>query len=301
MDYIARKGQKLSEHITNVARLAKTFAGVFSCENTAYLAGLLHDLGKYTKAFQDYLERSLRGDKVQRGEVIHALQGAKFAEKKIDDHLLADIIGNVIATHHGGLFDNIIDGERTLSVRTNKSEDKLHYEEAIKNFSPSINETKLKGEIRGFCQKCQTKNLNPLFMLHFLTKAVYSGLVDADRCNSAGLEIDNVVPDWKNLIQQLENYLGSFSGDGDIDEVRKSISEQCEQEGGRNQGIYTLSVPTGGGKTLSSFRFALEHAKKHKLKRIIYIIPEFCTQLALIGHGGQFFQNDEEFVFYSNT
>ena len=273
MIYHARENQELIDHLTATADLAKKFAGVFGCENTGYLAGLLHDMGKYTHAFQDYLERSLRGDNVQRGEVIHALQGAKFAGGKINDHLIADIIGNVIATHHGGLFDNITDGERTLSVRTNKSEEKLHYEETVKNFNPSINETELKAEILGFCQTCQTKKLNPFFMLHFFTKAIYSCLVDADRSNSAGLEIDNAVPGWKNLIQQLENYLGSFSGDGDIDEVRKGISEQCKQGGGRNQGIYTLSVPTGGGKTLSGLRFALEHAKKNNLKRIIYVIP----------------------------
>lgn len=273
MIYYARENQELIDHLTVTADLAKKFADVFGCENAGYLSGLLHDMGKYTYAFQDYLERSLRGERVKRGEVIHALQGAKFVEEKINNHRIADIIGNVIATHHGGLFDNITDGERTLSVRTNKSEDKLHYEEVVKNFSPTINEAELEAEVLSFCRKCQTNKLNPSFMLHFFTKAVYSCLVDADRCNSAGLEIDNVVPGWENLIQQLENYLGSFSGDGDIDKVRKSISEQCKQEGGRVKGIYTLSVPTGGGKTLSSLRFALEHAKKHKLKRIIYVIP----------------------------
>ena len=110
-------------------------------------------------------------------------------------------------------------------------------------------------------------------MLHLLTKAVYSCVVDADRCNSAGLEISDAVPDWVNLIQQLKNYLVSFPDDCGIDKIRKSISEQCRQAGNRQQGSYTLSVPTGGGKTLSSLRFALEHAKEHNLKRIIYVIP----------------------------
>ena len=271
--YHARENQKLIDHLIATADLTKKFAGVFGFENTGYLAGLLHDMGKFTHAFQDYLARGLRGDKVQRGEVIHALHGAKFAEGKIDDYLITDIIGNVIATHHSGLFDTITDGERTLSVRTNKSEEKLHYEEAVKNFSPSINETELKTEVLGFCKTCQMKKLNPFFMLHLFTKAVYSCLVDADRCNSAGLETDNAMPDWSYLIQQLKNYLGSFSGDSDIDKIRKGISEQCKQGGSRNQWVYNLSVPTGGGKTLSGLRFALEHAKKHKLKRIIYVIP----------------------------
>ncbi|RLE15967.1 MAG: hypothetical protein DRJ14_09405 [Acidobacteria bacterium] len=273
MTFYARENQKLSDHLTATADLAKVFAGVFGCGNTGYWAGLLHDLGKYTHAFQDYLRRSLEGKNVTRGEVIHALQGAKFAEEKISDHLIADIVGNVIATHHNGLFDNITDGERTLSVKTSKGEEKLHYVEATNAFSPIINEEKLKKEVLSFCQICQNKKLNLHFMLHFLTKVVYSCVVDADRCNSADLEIDHTIPDWLALIKQLENYLGSFSDEVGINKVRKSISEQCQQASRRQQGIYTLSVPTGGGKTLSSLRFALEHAKEHKLKRIIYVIP----------------------------
>lgn len=273
MTYYARKDQTLSKHITNTAKLAKVFAGVFSCENTAYLAGLLHDFGKYTQAFQDYLERSLRGEGVTRGEVTHALQGAKLVAERIKDPVIADIIGNIIATHHGGLFDSITDGERTLSIKTNKSEDKLHYAEALKAFNPDINEAELETEIRTFCKKSQAKKLNTHFMLHLLTKAVYSCIVDADRCDSAGIKIKHTIPDWAKLAQLLENDLALFHNRSDIDNVRKRISEQCRQAGGRQQGIYTLSVPTGGGKTLSSLRFALEHAQKHNLKCIIYVIP----------------------------
>lgn len=273
MIYFARENQELIDHLSETANLAKEFASVFGCENTVYLAGLLHDLGKYTHAFQYYLKRSLGGEAVTRGEVIHALQGAKFVEETINDHVIADIIGNVIATHHGGLFNNLTDGERTLSIKTNKGEDKLHYAEAVNTFFPKINEEDLKAEILNFCQTSQTKNFNPHFMLHLLTKAIYSCVVDADRCNSAGLEINDSTPYWVTLIQQLENYLDSFSDEDGIDKVRKSISEQCQQASSQQQGIYTLSVPTGGGKTLSSLRFALEHARKHDLKRIIYVIP----------------------------
>ena len=209
MTYYARESQELSEHLDHTANLAKKFAGVFGCGNTAYWAGLLHDLGKYTTAFQDYLGRSLRGENVTRGEVIHALQGAKFAAEVIREPVIADIIGNIIATHHGGLFDNVTDGERTLSVKTNKGEDRLHYEEAVRAFSPGINETELRTEIVNFCRTRQVNKFSPHFMLHLLTKAVYSCVVDADRCNSAGLEISDRIPDWADLIQLLENYLAS--------------------------------------------------------------------------------------------
>jgi len=269
----AGRWQLLKDHLEETAKLAKEFGAVFGVGECGYIAGLLHDLGKYTCAFQDYLKRSVAGERVTRGEVIHALQGAKFVNEAINDSVITDIICNVIATHHGGLFDSITDGQRTLTRKTDKSENKLHYEEARKEFNPSINELKLKTDILNFCNTSRSKDLNPLFMLHFLTKTVYSCVVDADRCNSAGLEINDTKPDWVELIQQLDAYLTSFTDDSDIDKVRKSISKQCWEGGGRQQGIYTLSVPTGGGKTLSSLRFALAHAQKHNLKRIIYVIP----------------------------
>jgi CRISPR-associated endonuclease/helicase Cas3 len=202
------------------------------------------------------------------------LQGAKFVAERIKDTLIADIIGNVIATHHGGLFDTITDGERTLSEKIKKNEDKLHYEEALKAFNPSVNEAELKMEILNFYKTSQAKKLSSPFMLHLMTKVLYSCLVDADRCDAAGIKPNDMPPDWAKLIQQLEKHLAEFSNKSAIDNIRMRISKQCWQEGKRRQsGIYTLSVPTGGGKTLSSLRFALEHAKEHNLKRIIYIIP----------------------------
>jgi len=273
IEYYARKNQMLSDHTSNTAKLAQTFARIFGCEKIAYVAGKLHDMGKYTHAFQDYLARGVRGEKTIRGEVIHALQGAKYADESIRDQVVSDIICNIIATHHGGLYDSITDGERTLSQKLKRNEDRLHYEEAVSAFSPKINEAELIDEIKNVCRICQARGVSPFFVLHLITKVVYSCVVDADRSNSAGLDVDGTTPDWMKLIQLFEEYLGSFSGESDIDNIRKNISKQCQQAGARQQGIYALSVPTGGGKTLSSLRFALEHAREHRLKRIIYIIP----------------------------
>lgn len=275
MEFYARKNQTVSEHITNVATLSKAFACVFNCGETAYLAGLLHDFGKFTKTFQVYLKRSLEGENVTRGEVIHALQGAKFIEKNIKNFVVADILGNVIAAHHGGLFDCISDGERTLTTKTKKDEDQLHYTEAIKNFCPDINESEIESEIMNFCKRGQQKGLDLPFMLHLLTKTIFSCVVDADRCDSADLTVNATIPDWTLLTQMLQSYMEQpkFKDDSAIGKARKSISEQCYQGAAGQQNIYTLSVPTGGGKTLSSLRFALKHAQKHSLKRIIYVIP----------------------------
>jgi CRISPR-associated endonuclease/helicase Cas3 len=272
--YYARENQTLSDHLIETANLAKIFADSFGVKYTAYWAAMLHDLGKYTDAFQDYLKRNIAGENVTRGEVIHALQGARYVDDTISDQIISDIIGNVIASHHGGLFDTITDGKRTISIKTSKGEDKLHYLEAVGAFSPDIDEDILKTEIVEFCQTSQERSLNPRFMLHLLTKAIYSCVVDADRCNSAGLRFDDTLPGWEEFVLQFETYLTKFSQKSEIDRIRRRISDQCKNKGsGQEPGIYTLSVPTGGGKTLSSLRFALEHASKHNMKRIIYVIP----------------------------
>ncbi|WP_372808783.1 CRISPR-associated endonuclease Cas3'', partial [Pontiella sp.] len=273
MKYFARGNQELREHLEETSKLAKRFARKFGMENSGSFAGLLHDQGKYTCVFQDYLERSLKGEPTRRGEVIHALQGAKFVDGAMTDDLVSDILGNAIATHHSGLFDNISEGRRTLISKTDKPEKVLHYEESISNFCPAVDSDMIKSEIWRVCNTCQENKLDAPFMLHLQTKSIYSCLVDADRCNSSGLDIGGVLPDWGAMIHRMNQYLSGFCADGDLNQIRQEISLQCKDAGERQRGIYTLSIPTGGGKTLSSLRFALEHAQKNKLERIIYIIP----------------------------
>ena len=133
-------------------------------------------------------------------------------------------------------------------------------------------------------------------MLHLMTKALYSCLVDADRCDAAGIKPDNTVPDWAKRIQQLENHLAEVAKTSDLDSLRNRISQHCQQSGGRKQGIYTLPVPTGGGKTLSSLRFALEHAREHNLKRIIYVVPYLSILDQTAARMREVFANDDDFI-----
>ncbi len=305
MDYYARKSQSLSEHLINTANFAKKFASAFSSENTAYCAGLLHDMGKFTFAFQDYLKRSLNGQDVKRGEVIHAFQGAKLAAETIKNPIISDMVSNIIATHHGGLFDNITDFSRTLSLKIQKHNDRLHYDEALQAFSANFNEKWLNGgtlekdlnnEVLNFCRESQKKQLSPCFMLHLLVKAIYSCLVDADRCDAAGITPNDSSPDWLCLISRLETYLSGFTNKTSLEKIRKSISEQCRRGGSRQPGIYTLSVPTGGGKTLSSLRFALEHARRHGQKRIIYVIPYLSILDQTAARIREIFEDNDELI-----
>ena len=119
------------------------------------------------------------------------------------------------------------------------------------------------------------------FYLGCLTRFLFSCLIDADRINSSDFERDaqkevrrlTEKNDWQLAIDKLEAKLAGFKIRYPIDKIRRKISDDCLKRSLDSQGIYTLTVPTGGGKTLASLRYALHHAQKHNLDRIIYIIP----------------------------
>jgi CRISPR-associated endonuclease/helicase Cas3 len=110
------------------------------------------------------------------------------------------------------------------------------------------------------------------FLLGFLGRFLFSALIDADRLNSAERE-PNPKPEWPLLIEKLETHLAGFAVRNDIDAIRADISTSCLEFAAREKGTYQLTVPTGGGKTLASLRFALRHAEHHKMDRIVYVVP----------------------------
>lgn len=253
----------------------------------ARLTTLLHDMGKFSTAFVKYLREN---DISKRGSVIHSTQGAKYIFDKLhnSDALLSEIISNVVAGHHGELTDGISpSGEMSLINRIMSTGRELHYDEVKEAFIDaqvlphSLEEmlTSCKQELSSFIQSCKRKKLNCAFMVHLLTKFLFSILVDADRYNAYSFEINEtpqnttVIPPWCILAEKLESHLNGKSIKNDIDHIRKDISEKCLNAAQRPCGVYKLEVPTGGGKTLSSLRFALNHAQKHRMERIIYVIP----------------------------
>ncbi len=293
--YWAREGQLLVDHLVQTAELAALFASVIKCSTIARICGLLHDIGKYSKDFQSYLDRSIKGEKVVRGETVHALQGCSYIVGNLNcGVILSDIIGNIVASHHGGLMDMLVgDGIRSSISRTNVERngktiqtlcaDIAQVEEAnellsrIESLMPVA-----KKELNDFIASCKTltlslesnkRNSSCKFYLQLAIRFLFSSLVDADRCNSAKIQPLNDVPDWDYMQKLLDKHLAMFENKTSITKARARFSCECLNAGSRKKGIYTLSLPTGAGKTLSSLRFALEHAKINKLKRIIYVIP----------------------------
>ncbi len=281
---LAREGQKLRDHLLAVASLAKRFAESFRLGSIAYACGILHDIGKYSEAFKKYLGESLKGKPTCPGDVYHAWQGALEvleAEGKGVSVGLADLMANILASHHGGLTDMIIDSKRFLPDRIqelSKRRADEHLAGAELNEANSLLCTIDWISVQNEFTALRKRIGNNPFALHLATKYLYSCLVDADRCDAAGNDGRESVPAWDDMERLFDVRLAKYSGipfkdKSPLDAVRASISAQCATHADRIPGVFTLSVPTGGGKTLSSLRFAIRHARANGLKRIVYVIP----------------------------
>lgn len=298
--YISRisndgRKQLSKHHLLECAEYAGSIGKKFGVSEICRTVALFHDIGKFSSAFVEYLIHQKSSNDISRkGTVIHSTQGAKvffdaYSESKdLVVALTREIIAICIANHHGSLMDCISpDGDTPFRNRLMRENDNLHYAEVLKNAKTeqilvegvSHILEKCAFELREFVETCKRNKLNTLFMLHLLTKAVFSCLVDSDRYNAycfemnKPMEIATNLPAWTEYAQRLEQKISTFKSDSDINIIRREISEKCLRAAIRPKGIYRLDVPTGGGKTLSSLRFALNHANNHKLDRIIYVIP----------------------------
>ncbi len=261
--------QPLIEHLTNTADLAERFgrdAGIASLVRTA---ALLHDIGKYSTAFQARLDGSGR-------KVDHATAGAKeilnlFNQDPLQKDI-ATLLAYCIAGHHTGLPDYgssmDVDGDGTLLARVEKKK--------LEDFSAYKTEV----DVNSLTLKPRTvKTSNASFSMAFLTRMIFSALVDADFQETQNYMKDELPPRGDHpsievLCQTFNTALQKFDHpQGEINQKRTETLKACIEKANTEQGFFTLTVPTGGGKTLASMAFALNHAVKHGLKRVIYVIP----------------------------
>ncbi len=265
--------QSLSDHLVGTARHAASFAGEFGCSGWGYLAGLWHDLGKYSPDFQNYIsiardpEAHIEGSKVSR--VDHSTAGAIWAM----EHLKAagTILAYAIAGHHAGLPDYESDttGRAALSARL-RGTDRL--ESARQgDIPPEILAHPLPEERPKPCA-------DPAFWIRLLFSCVVDAdfldteaFLDLERAASRGnyQQLADLLPLFSDYMQQKQ----SAAPGTRVNHIRAEVLSRCVNMAPGPSGIYTLTVPTGGGKTLSSMAFALHHAIKHNKRRIIYVIP----------------------------
>lgn len=260
----AGREQLLKEHLENTAVLCGTFAEQFGAHDIGYGCGLLHDIGKYSLKFQ----RRIRGSEEK---VDHSTAGAKLCW---DKEGMYQFLSYCIAGHHVGLPDTGGDGDTssdgTMIGRMNKRlEDYLAYADEIT--VPVLGNPSF--------QPVKAENMD--FFFSMFIRMLYSCLVDADYLDTenfmnSGKKVRDQGENIEVLCDRLDQYVSAWLNNHDMDTIngrRTEILKHCIEMGETKKGLFRLTVPTGGGKTIASLAFALHHAKIHHMNRIIYVIP----------------------------
>lgn len=278
----------LIEHLDQVASLAAAFAQGFG-EDWARLAGLLHDLGKFRSGFQRYIrqangmEAHIEG-RVAGSDKTHSAAGALWAEQLLKERfgpqgqLMARVLQYVIAGHHAGL-DNWDGG---LAMRLGSEDarrelaDALSAQPPIALLQPDTTALSLQSLPLGL-EKSDTPGCFALWL-----RMLFSALVDADFLdteafmNAGRSQSRSGAPSIQAMQSALDAHMAALAAsaaDTLVNRLRQSILAQCRNEATKASGVFTLTVPTGGGKTLSSLAFALDHATLHQKRRVVYVIP----------------------------
>ena len=259
---------RLSEHLDGAGARAAGFLDAVGGAEFAMVAGLLHDLGKYTQEFQDRLSGG-------RKRVNHSTAGAKMAVERYGKQL-GKMLAFCIAGHHSGLA-NGVNGEQTTALEARLKErvptpDPIWEQEiALPANLPSPRLIPRDPETAGFCAA-------------FFIRMLFSALVDADYLDTedyfAGLEGGTKPrgqhPALGELRERLNAYLDQLATGAEaspVNDLRQEVLAHVRGKAAESPGLFTLTVPTGGGKTLASLAFALDHARRHGLARVIYVIP----------------------------
>ena len=294
--------QTVSEHCRGVAEVAALLLKDIGLEKTAYLAGLVHDLGKNTVAFKQYIEKAAAGEKVQRGSVNHTFAGARFLLEKHNSEcpagirdIVLEILAYAVGAHHG-LFDCVDDNSNNGFTKRVQKDD-IDYDKALTEF---FNSCSSEQEINDLLEQAENEllpvfsaieslaenNANDIyntqltFYTGFLTRLILSAIIEADRSDTARfmngtpeITARNMQEVWKSCIKNVEEKLGNLKPDTLINKTRSQISDLCVEAASLESGIYRLNLPTGAGKTLTSLRYALYHALKNNKKHIIFTMP----------------------------
>lgn len=289
MDYYAHstdspdqsKWQRLDVHLREVEEIAGRMAETFGADAWAKAAGRMHDFGKYSLPFQHRLTGSTK-------KVDHATAGAlaitEHWQKNKTEKLAARLLAYIIAGHHSGLPDygtSEADHNATLRKRLSRTDHIEEYSAGYKEITLPVPPTR-------FPVKPSPAGI-PGFQTSFFARMLFSCLVDADSLNTESFtdptrhllrkREHNEQQRIHDLFEQLREKFYVYRKQkfnaprGDIDRWRTEIFEEVIQRASGPRGLFSLTLPTGSGKTQVSLGFALEHVLEHKMRRIIYVIP----------------------------
>ncbi len=251
--------QSNDNHQQGVALLASKFADSFGMSDWGKVLGLLHDIGKEKKAFQQHIMKESRycPEAKVEGDSSHAYVGGLIARKLFPQ--ATPILPNIIMGHHRGLYD---DGD---------------WKELLKQDIP-VEVTIPRVEVELSMPRCVMARED----VHHLVRMLYSCLVDADYLDTEAFmapeqaELRGAKATMSELCSRLENHLEQLNKgalDTEVNRIRRFVQQCCKEKSDGPVDFYSLTVPTGGGKTLSSLQWALRHAVKNGLQRIIIAIP----------------------------
>jgi CRISPR-associated endonuclease/helicase Cas3 len=279
--------QSLDDHLRGVARRAGEFGATFGSSEWAYLAGLYHDVGKCHPTFQGYLRASSGYDRAAgnpNARFDHAIAGAGLAMDRFG--AAGKLLGYVIAGHHAGLADWVSadSSAGSLSVRLR--------ERAV-NLTETLATRGLSADVLEAPAPSTPAPLRTDEAMHLWARMLFSCVVDADSLDAEAFahpEREAVRAAWLGLGQlerNLRSKLVDLPSDGPLNALRNQVREQAMRHVGDAPGFFSLTVPTGGGKTLTSLAFALAHARTQGLRRVIYAIP----YLSIIEQTAQVFRD----------
>ena len=269
MEYIAHlneeRTQTLKDHLCGTAELAGHFAGRFGKADWGYACGMLHDIGKYSLAFQDKIKNN------SNRQVDHSTAGAKACFEKGG---MYRFMSYCIAGHHSGLPDYGSSSDPG-NAPTLQGRKKKHIEDC----------DAYKSEIH--IPEIKTLPFDPKdspdldFSLSVFIRMLYSCLVDADFLDTEyfmkeGRTQRETGEEPSALLEKLKKHVAGWLLNEDTETVngrRTEILRHCFECGRKERGIFQLTVPTGGGKTIASLAFALQHAVENQMDRVIYVIP----------------------------
>lgn len=259
-----RPWEPLDEHLAQVAELAAQFAAAFGSAEWGRLAGLWHDLGKYRPEFQ----RRIRGEQLQAP---HAGVGAALAYQ-----IQAPPVAFAIAGHHAGLANHVEQHGTSQTPLRRKVTEEHATLAAVRPLVPRDLLAHACPAPPAWLAPAGTRP--PEERLELWTRFLFSALVDADRLATEAFyepdrRADLTYDDVPTLRARLDAHLDRFVPDTPVKAVRARVLADCRAAAEQPPGLFSLTVPTGGGKTLSGMAFALRHAEQHALRRVIVVVP----------------------------
>ena len=263
--------QPLKAHLKNVAEIAAEFADYFGAPVWGSILGANHDLGKGTRAWQAYLRRANaiidEFARFYKGHPTHAFVGAQWLSRHSRE--AGKLLAYCIAGHHGGLPNWSDASDSALNVKLQQQYPKVEIPHLVPSFPenlPLLSDSKRFG-----------------FQLQFFVRMLFSCLVDADFLDTEAF-LDKMKSSWRSSYPKIDELHGKFwlnfktlRDEADqttsVNKQREHVLENCLQAAELDPGLFSLTVPTGGGKTLASLAFALNHAKKQGKRRVVFVIP----------------------------